>query len=174
MKTSKHLNKSILFIVLALVLLPQIAKADSIPPPTSGEKLTVYLIIFIINLIINFFIFGLAYLIFFRKDANIFKWGKFFLSLIMVTILGFIADMTVFLKAHQLKEWHFIYLFVLILIIGVFICKFYLKASLKKSIFIGLWMGILTNPITFYIVDFQLKFKLTNLEIFRNILPFGI
>lgn len=169
----KNFNKLILPIIFALVALPQIAKADIIPPPTTGEVSVAYLVVFIINLIINFFIFGLAYLIFFRKNANIFKWGKFFLSLIMVTILGFIADMVVFLKVYRVEAWHFICLFVFILILDALICKFYLKASLKKSIFVGFWMGVLTNPIIFYLANYLLNNKLFDLDIFYNILRFG-
>lgn len=173
MKILKHLNKSILFVILGLIFLPQIAKADIIPPPTAGEVSIAYLVVFLANLILNFLIFGLAYIIFFKKDTNIFKWGKFFLSLIMVTVGGFIADMIVFSRIYRVEAWHCICLFVLILVIDALVCKFYLKASLKKSIFIGLWMGILTNPIIFYLVNYLLNHKLINLEIFRNILRFG-
>ena len=174
MKTLKHLNKSILFVVLGLILLPQIAKADIIPPPTTGEISVAYLVVFLANLILNFLIFGLAYIIFFKKDTNIFKWGKFFLSLIMVTIGGFIADIIIFSKVYRIEVWHFVCLFILILVIDALICKFYLKANLKKSIFIGLWMGILTNPIVFYVANYLFNHKLINLEVFRNIFRFGI
>ena len=161
----KNSKKIMLFIIFFLFLFPLITKADIITP-TAGEKFKAYLVVFVANLIVNFFIFGLAYLIFFRKEVKIFKPRKFFLSLIMVTIWGFIADIIIFSKVYRVEIWHFVCLFLLISIVDALICKFYLKANLRKSVYIGLWMGILSNPIIFY---FAIDIFYSPIELFKNI-----
>ena len=180
MKNSKNF---ILLIVSASFLLPIIANADVIPPPTFGFTFIAYLIVFVANLILNFIIFGLAYLIFIKKDNYALGLKKFFIGLIIITIGGFLADTIILIGSYylQLSElnlgayratlWHFILIFAIIFIWNLLICKTYLKINLKKSVFIGLWMGLLTNPIIFYLIKFLFYYDL--FEIFRNVLYFG-
>lgn len=179
----KNFNKLILFIILAISFLPQIAKADIIPPPTLGSTFIAYLIVFGANLILNFIIFGLAYLIFIKRGNYTLGLKKFFVGLIIITIGGFLADAIILISpyypalfalnlgAYRATMGHFALIFAIIFIWNLLICKTYLKINLKKSIFVGLWMGILTNPIIFYLIKFLFYYNL--FEIFRNILYFG-
>jgi len=144
-----------------LIFIPKIVRADIIFPPLYGISgifsasnwLDILLLTFLLNLAINVFIFGLAFYIFVRKIPEIYTRKNFIISWIMVSVLGYIADIVI---AFAVSSTHVLFgimiipyvigVFALITLFDMLVCKYFLKLDTKRSIYIGIWMGILTNP----------------------------
>jgi len=146
------------FIIISLFL-PSFVRADLISPPVELFATPLTLGLFFANLIINFVIFGMAYIIFVGSNIKKINKKSFLVTLFLITIIGFLSDSITF---QYIGTENFfapaLFLGFLIFTLDFFICKYYLKLNSKKSLILGIWMGIFTNPFIFLILTFFLSF----------------
>jgi len=129
--------------------------------------LPLLLICLLFVLIINFVIWGLLFLIFFRKDKNIFNLRNFLITLTFITVLVFVTGFISQAITNTIQGQDYFYFsdtflilqqflinFALMLILYWLICKRYLKADRIKSFFVSLILDILT-VIPSYIIALQ-------------------
>lgn len=158
------LLKTITVILLVALFFPSVVKADLLSPPDElVSPLTLGL--FLANLIINFVLFGIAYLIFVESEIKKIKKKPFLVTIFLITLTGFFADSIAFHYSGTENVYaSYIISSLLIFVSNFLITKYYLKVDLKKAIILGIWMGMATNPYSYYFIATLLSpfFSLTN------------
>ena len=151
MKLVKFISAFLTFTGM-LLFFSNTVKADIMPPPTDIFWTPFTLGVFAGNLIINFIIFGIAYLIFVERNVHNINKKSFLITIFLITTVGFFAD-SVALNYTSSQQVIIVFIMAafLIFILDFLICKYYLKLTTKKSTILAIWMAILTNPF-FYIL----------------------
>jgi len=149
-------------IVVAFLFLSITVSADLIMPPAYLFWSPFTIAVFLANLIINFFIFGLAYVIFVERKLKKINKKTFLIALVLITIVGFIAD-SITLSFFYISNIIFsvIVALLLIVIFDFLICKYYLKLHKKKALILSIWMGVFTNPFLYLFFTLILSIFLT-------------
>lgn len=149
--------KKLLTLVFFLFLV-NLVYADLMPPfvqlhpALGGGNLAGQIAIsFLGNLVLNFFIFGAIFCLFLRNKLQENKVKKFFVSLLAVTVLGFLSDFVfvagLYSKIQILYLCGIFVTSVLIALLDFVFLKKYLKVSRKEAAVPAILMAIITNPI---------------------------
>ena len=142
--------------IICLLLFFQLVisvQADLIPPPKDVTP-PFTIAVFILNLFINCIVFGSAYLLFIDRNTKNINMKKFFITLILITFFGFIADSIILHispRHHGTTLFAIIFVSCLIFIFDFLIYHYYLILERKQSYILGLWMAIFTNPYIYII-----------------------
>jgi hypothetical protein len=150
----RFLKKLIAGLIIFFLFSPKIVKADLLAPPVELFTTPLTLGLFIGNLIVNFFIFGIAYLIFVESNIGKINKKSFLVTIVLITVAGFFSDSFAFALWNKDNFLTLTLILSFLIVLSNFlICKYYLKLSSIKSIILGLWMGLFTNPLVFIIIS---------------------
>lgn len=165
----------IVILFFSILIVPLKCLGDILMPPPIVISLLYYppliLIILGINLVINFFLLAICYLIL-RKGVPIMSW-KFLRYVFFVSVGGFLIDLIYAIPKISLEarlvpsameigqiDWaltieNFLPVFLFLTVIGLalfnyWLSKKYFHLNKKEAIFIGLVIGILGGPIFLY------------------------
>jgi len=161
----KNFYKTFLLLIALIsvgLLSPKPVRADLIVPGAERIITPWSLVLLLANLVINFFIFGLAYLVFVERKIKKIEKKMFFVALVLITLIGFLSDSALlhYWRYEKAPFTAFAILGILIAFFDYIVCRKILQLDHKKALELGIWMGIFTNPYVFPIVLYSLVFPL--------------
>jgi len=141
------MRKIIIPILIGLLLISNIVKANPIPYPywSSWNGIVILPIIFLISWAFDFLFLGI---IFSMLKLTIKDFGKFSKYTFISAIGGLLIDGFVFFV--PVKMVSFIVVFGFLFIWNYFLAKLWIGFSDRDAIMIGMWMGFMTNPIIWF------------------------
>ena len=141
------MRKIIIPILIGLLLISNIVKANPIPYPywSSWNGIVILPIIFLISWAFDFLFLGI---IFSMLKLTIKDFGKFCKYTFISAIGGLLIDGFVFFV--PVKMVSFIVVFGFLFIWNYFLAKLWIGFSDRDAIMIGMWMGFMTNPIIWF------------------------
>jgi len=141
------MRKIIISILIGLILISNIVKANPIPYPywSPWNGIVILPIIFLISWAFDFLFLGI---IFSMLKLTIKDFGKFSKYTFISAIGGLLIDGFVFFV--PVKMVSFIVVFGFLFIWNYFLAKLWIGFSDRDAIMIGMWMGFMTNPIIWF------------------------
>jgi hypothetical protein len=134
------------------------AKADILTPNTDIFWTPFTLGVFLANLILNFIIFGIGYIVFVERNVHKIDKKPFLIAVLLITLFGFLADSIVLLFQDSYYAEPLVISFLaasfLIFIFDYLVCRYFLRLDKKKCTILAAWMALFTNPFLYVIITY--------------------